>query len=355
MNRDRPANPSVAVIVPVHNDAHTLWACLLAVAEDVRRPGWELIVVDDASADGSAALAEKFGARIIRLRENAGVAPARNAGARATAADILIFIDADIVPLPGTLTAMVESLRLRPEVHAVGAYPAPGDLSPQWSAHFVGCRSTWGYHWREGEQERSFSSIQSECGAIRRSTFAAMGGFSEQYKGVGMEEFQMSHEMERRGYGHLLLRAAAYRHHYKTIFHRCLALLDRTARWVPLVVRRKKFESRGAVGTPDAALSVLLTFLILAGLAAGFFWSSLRLVAAAAFLIQIAVELPFLLFASRFYGWPMFVYACFGLQLLNLAIGLGFLRGLGRCFRGGRDVPDRGPSRAREAGEKSGR
>ncbi len=323
-----PTRPGAAVIIPVHNDAETLDACLDVILPEVRSQGWEIIVVDDASTDDSARVARDRGARVLCLEENRGVAGARNAGAVAVEAVILIFVDADIVPTPGSLTAMVVTLDDRPDIYAVGAYPLPGNLSSSWSSHFVGLRSAWGYHWSEGEKERNFSSIQSECGAIRKSAFDELGGFSERYTGVGMEEFQMAHELEARGYGHLLLRSASYNHHYKTLGERCQVLFNRTARWVRLFLRRKKFESAGAVGTPGAASSCLLTVLALAALLTGIFISPLALLAIPVWLIQIVLEWNFFRFTAGQYGWLMPVYGFFALQVLHIAIALGFIRGL---------------------------
>ena len=325
---DKNIDPSVAIIIPVYNGGATLKKCLESIRADCDRPNWELIVVDDASSDDSAAIAREAGARLIKMERNVGVSAARNAGARATGAGVVIFIDADIVVSPGALAVMVETLRERPEISVVGAYPLPGDLSPHWSAHFVGLRSAWGYHWQERESERRFSSIQSECGAMRKSVFNELDGFSERHGGVGMEEFHMAHELERRGYGHLLLRSASYRHHYKSLGRRCLALFDRTARWVPLLLRRKRFESRGAVGTGDAASSCLLTFIAVASLVAAIFQPWFLAAAGFAWFIQALIEIPFLRFARRLYGWPMVFYALPALQVMHVAIGLGFIRGL---------------------------
>ncbi len=327
-----PQTPSVSVVIPVHDDADTLPACLDAVLAEAAPRGWEVVVVDDASGDGSGRVAGDRGVRVLRLEENRGVAGARNAGAAEVRAEILIFVDADIVPGPGALTALAETLAVRSDIHAVGAYPLPGNLSSSWSSHFVGLRSAWGYGWREGETERVFSSIQSECGAIRRSVFNELGGFPELYKGVGMEEFQMAHEMETRGYGNILIRSACYRHHYKTLRQRCRELSNRTARWVRLFLRRKKFESPGAVGTPSAALSCFLTILALAALVAGVIFTGALIIALAAWVFQVLLEGKFFRFAAAHYGWKMPVYGFFALQALHLAVTIGFLRGLARLF-----------------------
>jgi GT2 family glycosyltransferase len=325
----------VTVVIPVYNDEKTLGKCLKALVPCRENPKWEFIVVDDNSSDDSARVASEAGFRVIKLERNLGVSAARNTGARATDSNIIIFVDADIVPEPGSLEAMVEILETRRGIHAVGAYPLPVDLSPEWSSHFVGLRSAWGYHWKEGESERKFSSIQSECGAIRRETFDLLGGFSERHGGVGMEEFHMAHEMEDQGLGHLLIKSSAYRHHYKPLFSRSRALIDRTARWVPLLIKRKKFESYGAVGTASAAFSCVLTYLwivlgILSPVAPGLLFFS-----AAIFIVQLILEAPFLFFVRKMNGWWMVLYALGALQIMHLSIGLGFIIGVFEMlFRG---------------------
>lgn len=335
--RERAQDLRAAVVVPVYNDGVTMARCLKALSHLREKEGWEFVVIDDCSGDDSSRIAARSGFRVIRMDKNLGVSAARNAGARATTAEILVFVDADVVADPGCIEAMFEVLQNRPEIHAVGAYPRPGDLSSGWSSHFVGLRSAWGYHWKEGERERHFSSVQSECGAIRRKAFEDLGGFSERHGGVGMEEFHMAHEMEKRGLGHLLIRAASYMHHYKPLGARCRALFDRTARWVPLLFRRKKFESRGAVGTARASLSCLMTFAAVVVAILSLLHSELLIPTVLILIAQCVLEFPFLRFARKMYGWRMVLYSLLALQVLNLATGAGFIRGLVRLiFSGGR-------------------
>ncbi len=69
---DPRAPVRIAIIVPVFNDSSNLGACLAALRESATRDS-EIIVVDDASTDQSAAVAEKAGARVVSLRENGGL------------------------------------------------------------------------------------------------------------------------------------------------------------------------------------------------------------------------------------------------------------------------------------------
>jgi mycofactocin glycosyltransferase len=94
----------VAVVVPVRDRPEELRACLGAVG----RAG-ELLVVDDGSRDPAAvaAAARAYGARVVRRSEPRGPAAARNAGLRATGAELVAFVDSDCAPQPGWLERLL--------------------------------------------------------------------------------------------------------------------------------------------------------------------------------------------------------------------------------------------------------
>lgn len=94
---------SVAVIVPCYNAAGTLAA---AIDSAIGQAGLDVavIVVDDGSTDGSAAVATSYGQRLTFLSgPNNGVSAARNAGLRLATTDWVVFLDADDRLEPGTL------------------------------------------------------------------------------------------------------------------------------------------------------------------------------------------------------------------------------------------------------------
>ena len=89
----------ISFIVPAHNEERFIGACLdsirtamAAVAGGAER--YEVIAVDDASSDATARLAERSGARTIRVAHR-NIAAVRNSGARAACGDEFIFVDAD--------------------------------------------------------------------------------------------------------------------------------------------------------------------------------------------------------------------------------------------------------------------
>jgi glycosyltransferase involved in cell wall biosynthesis len=103
--------PRVSVIVPAFNASSTIGDGLSALlAQDAPWP-YEVIVVDDGSDDGTAAVVEAAGGGVRLLKqEHLGPAEARNRGARSARGSALAFTDSDCVPEPDWLRQGVAAL-----------------------------------------------------------------------------------------------------------------------------------------------------------------------------------------------------------------------------------------------------
>jgi glycosyltransferase involved in cell wall biosynthesis len=109
--------PLVSIVMPVHNAEPFLREALDSVFGLDYEP-LEVIVVDDGSTDGSAAIAESYaGVRCIR-QESQGPSAARNTGIRVAGGDFIAFVDADDVVLPHKLSVQVGYLLDHPDVTA---------------------------------------------------------------------------------------------------------------------------------------------------------------------------------------------------------------------------------------------
>src|SRR5688500_4033209 len=118
--------PSASVIVATHNRPHLLPRCV----ESVRQagPDIEIVVVDDASSDGTAGVCRTLrNINYVRLDRNQRVAGARNVGLLASSGDYIGFLDDDDLRLPGSITHQLALLKGAPEAGFVAGGVLLGD------------------------------------------------------------------------------------------------------------------------------------------------------------------------------------------------------------------------------------
>jgi glycosyltransferase involved in cell wall biosynthesis len=110
--------PSISVILPVYNRAHTIERALASLQLQKERGDLQVILGDDASTDGTAERARALWPEleIARLAHNQGAAAARNAALQLARGDYLAFLDSDDEWLPGKLEAQIGYLEKHPTV-----------------------------------------------------------------------------------------------------------------------------------------------------------------------------------------------------------------------------------------------
>ncbi len=116
-----PKAPVVTVSVGAHVGRGVVLACLGSGVEHAAPVKAEVVLVDNASRDGTAeAVAEAFPkAEVVSLATNVGVA-ARNAGLRRARGRLRMFLDSDARLTAGALPELVSYLDEHPEVGLVG-------------------------------------------------------------------------------------------------------------------------------------------------------------------------------------------------------------------------------------------
>ncbi|HEX2087620.1 MAG TPA: glycosyltransferase [Solirubrobacteraceae bacterium] len=161
---------SATVVIPARDAAAQLPATLAPLA------GADVVVVDNASRDDTAAVARAHGARVVH-EPRPSRARARNAGAAATGAPLLAFLDAGCVPRPGWLEALTACLA-RADL-AGGAVEVRTSEAPTPAERFD---AAWRFR-----QERNVAagwSVSANLG-VRREAFERVGGFDAAYRHVG--------------------------------------------------------------------------------------------------------------------------------------------------------------------------
>jgi glycosyltransferase involved in cell wall biosynthesis len=123
------------VIIPVYNGARFLRAAVESVFAQTYRP-FEVIVVDDGSADDSGDIAQSFPDVRYMRQENQGVAAARNNGIEAARGEFFAFLDQDDLWTPEKLRLQIEHLLNHPEVGYTLSqqqfFLEPGTTLPAW-------------------------------------------------------------------------------------------------------------------------------------------------------------------------------------------------------------------------------
>jgi glycosyltransferase involved in cell wall biosynthesis len=102
----------ISFVIPAYNEELLLGRTLEALNEAAQELGqrFEIVVVDDASSYGTAAVAGGHGARVVSVNYRQ-IAATRNAGAREANGEMLIFVDADTVVTGTAVRAAVEVMR----------------------------------------------------------------------------------------------------------------------------------------------------------------------------------------------------------------------------------------------------
>lgn len=163
----------VSCIIPTRDRCQMLMQALASV-EGQRHSDLEIIVVDDGSADGTAAVVcERFPrVRLVRL-SGVGPGPARNAGVAASRGDVVMFLDSDDIWLEGHVDTLLQTMERGYDV----AYGTTRTMDRMGGGEFLIPDNG------EGQEGDCFAALLSWCFlvpsavALRRFAFDRSGGF----------------------------------------------------------------------------------------------------------------------------------------------------------------------------------
>ncbi|MCP4709629.1 MAG: glycosyltransferase family 2 protein, partial [Planctomycetes bacterium] len=112
MNQEHQRLPySISVVIPAYNAEEYVGRAIESVLNQTR-PAEEVIVVDDGSLDGTAAVVDDYGSKLrLIVQSNEGVSEARNVGIKAAQSEWIAFLDADDEWLPEKLKVQMAHLR----------------------------------------------------------------------------------------------------------------------------------------------------------------------------------------------------------------------------------------------------
>ena len=310
---------TLSLIIPAHNTAATLEACLRAVNGSIHSA--QVIVVDDGSTDASAEIAARFPCELVRLPKNVGAAAARNVGARRATGDILFFLDSDIVMEQDTVARILDAFAADPALAALfGSYQQ--DTAPK---NFFSQYKNLLHHYTHQISATQAATFCSGYGAIRREIFFALGGFSESQR--ALEDIEFGYRLHRAGHRVRLLKDLQFTHLKVYSFWGLVRsdVLQRAIPWTRLMLERHIFRNDLNTKSNNVA-SVVIAFLILFAPLWLWFVPLGGMILAGLMLTFLVLNFDFILFVTRARGllfglktvamsWFFYVYSGIGLLL----------------------------------------
>ncbi len=240
-----------SVVIPLYNKAPHIAATLHSVLAQTHQPD-AIIVVDDGSTDGGAAIVEQFAHPLIKLirQANAGVSAARNNGAASAMSPYLAFLDADDAWRPNHL----ETLR-----NLIERFPTAGLYSTMYEIHlghtvfrpnaaypygFIGLIDDFFARMANG-----LSLVNSTTACVPANIFAQSGGFPVDLK-RGEDLVLWMTLAQRHPVAHAAIITAVYN---RDAVNRSVGLREQTAPGSLLYLRDLLAGRHGPVGTPQSA------------------------------------------------------------------------------------------------------
>lgn len=203
--------PTVSVVVPHFETPHDLDLLLSALElQDHPLDRLDVVIADDGSRTPPEPGPRPYAVRVVRqLDEGFRAAAARNLGAAAAVGEVLCFLDADTVPEPGYVSAVVGAVQAGADLvvgrrrHADLGRTSSDALARWFAGTASGPAEFEEPAWLREAYERTddlrtagddaYRFVISAVLSVTRPLFEAAGGFEEAFRGYGGEDWEFAH------------------------------------------------------------------------------------------------------------------------------------------------------------------
>ncbi len=176
--------PFVSVVIPTRNRCGWLLEAVDAVCAQAYAGGFEVVVVDDGSTDGTAAAVRQASGVTVVDGGGRGPAAARNTGIAAARGEVVAFLDDDCLPQEGWLESIAMVAAVKGAAGGVTCMSSDGSLVSEFDS----------VRWNEANEDGAVLSCN--C-AFRREILA--GGFDDNFLLPGCEDADLTERLRRSG------------------------------------------------------------------------------------------------------------------------------------------------------------
>lgn len=219
MTAAESASPTVSIVTALFNQLDRTKEFLRSLEDTLSDVSYEIILVDDASSDGTSEFLDEVDAtcRVLRNTENKGYAFANNRGAEAAKASVLAFLNNDLVLTPGWFEPMFDCLTSKERVGCVGNVQLDAAFGKIDHAGIYFEDDGFARHACKGRRflaTRSNFSVRAVTGAcflIEKELFLEVGGFDPGYTN-GLEDIDLCLRLGERGLRHFVCTSSRVHH-----------------------------------------------------------------------------------------------------------------------------------------------
>jgi len=204
----REENPVVSIIIPVYNQIHYTYACLVSILEHTKDVPYEVIIADDVSTDATERL-ERYaqGLVIRRNKENQGFLRNCNQGAEAARGKYVMFLNNDTQVTEGWLNSLVNLIESDDSIGMVGSKLVYPDGRLQEAGGIIWSDgSGWNYGRLDDPDKPEYNYVKDVdyiSGAailLSRELWQRIGGFDERFAPAYCEDSDLAFAVRAAGY-----------------------------------------------------------------------------------------------------------------------------------------------------------
>ena len=327
----------LSVIIPAYNPGKKIIPCLNALGKNLFffsknfQLKYEVLIINDGGEEINLNFDHGIeNIRSVRIKKNRGVGYARQLGAKISKYDYIFYLDSDVVlENENSIKILFEEFNNLKDTGSIGPVQNYKNLNEEITSDFVAAKTCYGFESDENQVE--FTGMRSECGLMKKNFLNFIGGWKF-FPNAGGEEFELGHRIIANGKKNYITKKTNYTTFYHNLYSRCKTVISRTSSYLPIIINRKKFESKGAFATLAQALSTFLTLLTLISFVLSGLIDNSKILILILIFLNFVIKFNFLKFALKYYKKQKLPIYLIGIYAINFSIIIGAIIGVFRLF-----------------------